>query len=192
MNLSRLRRAKLARPTAYVECPELKGWLFSEEEEPRFKVRGLNANEQLLAREETAKQERLRRTAQQIQPGTPNGEAVKEALLSVIGIAQGEHAQSLPYLIQLLLWGVIDEDGKRIFDHEVCAILHEHFPSTFLTLTNKIAELMGQPSEPALGERSRLSGQTPGSESRSPSVNTSDSPSTDRALISFPTTPSPQ
>jgi hypothetical protein len=192
MNLAKLRRAKLARPTAYVDCPELRGWLFGDDEAPRLKVRGLNANEQLLAREETAKQERLRRTAQQITPGTPNGEAVKDALLAVIGIAQGEHAQSLPYLIQLVLWGVIDEEGKRLFDHELCAILHEHFPGTFLTLTNKIAELMGQPSEPVLGERSRLSGQTPGSESRSPSPNTSDSPSIARALISSPTIPSPR
>ncbi len=192
MNLSRLRRAKLIRPTAYVDCPELKGWLFSEEEEARLKVRGLNANEQLLAREETAKQEKLRLTAQHIQPGTPNGQAVKDALLSVIGIGQGEHAQSLPYLIQLCLWGVIDEDGKRLLDHELCAILHEHFPGTFLLLTNTIAGLMGQPSESALGEPSRLSGTTQESESRLPLANSSESHSIDLDMTSSHMTTSPQ
>ncbi len=188
MNLTKLRRAKLVRPTAYVECPELKGWIFGDDEQPRLKVRGLNANEQLLAREDTARQEKFRREAQLMTPATPNGVAVKEALLTVIGAGQGELAQSLPYLIQLVLWGVIDEDGKRLFDHEIVAKLHEHFPATFLLLTNEIARLMGQPSESALGESSRASGGSPRLESPSPSPSTSENPSTKSEEISSPTT----
>lgn len=188
MNANKLRRVKLTRPSAYVPVPELKDWLFSEGEEPRLKIRGLNANEQLLCREESAAQEQLRQAAKGINPGTPNGIAVKEALLAVIGAGQGELAKSLPYLIQLVLFGVIDDDGKRIFDHEIAAILHEHFPASFLLLTNEIAKLMGEPSQPALSEPSRLSGVTPRPESPSPSPNISGNPSTNLEETSSPTT----
>lgn len=194
MNLNKLRRAssKLSRPTSYVPCPELKDWLFSEGEKPQLRVRGLNANEQLLCREETARQQKVRQEIGGITPASANGVAVKEALLAVIGAQQGELAQSLPYLVQLILFGVIDEEGKRLFSYQDAAILHEHFPATFLTLTNKIAELMGEPSGPALGESLGVSGQTPRSEIPSPSLSTSENPSMKSEETSSPMTDLPQ
>lgn len=189
MNLSKLRRAgaKLTRPTTYVPCPELKDWLFADGEKPQLKVRGLNSNDQLLVREETKKQEEMKRIAQALTPSTPNGTAVKDALLTVLGAEKGELSKTLPYLIQLVLFGVVDEEGKRLFEIQDVAILHEHFPVTFLELTGAISRLMGQPSESALGESSRASGATPRSEMPSPSVSTSESASMSADPTSSPT-----
>ena len=53
MDLEKFRRAKLERPTAVVELPELADF-FADGEKPVFLVRGLTSNENWLAREQKA------------------------------------------------------------------------------------------------------------------------------------------
>jgi hypothetical protein len=187
MNLKKLRRAKLVRPTAYVDVPELADWLFDEGEEPRLKVRGLTANEQFHIREQQLKRHPMLQLSEKLR-AAPEAEGcvvAEDVLKAAFGADKEAVTTSTAYSIELLVYGVIDEQGNRLFDYQDAVKISEHFPNVFIRLSNKINELMGAASvlqeDRRLGESPPSFGPTPTSKTPSPSLNDSGNASTSAA-----------
>lgn len=189
MNLKQLRRARLARPTTYVDAPELAAWgVFAEGEAQRVKIRGLTSQEIFLAKEQISKGSPLMKLALAANGnGAENGQVVAEALQHLLGT----DLKAIPYEIrwrqELLVKAAIDEEGLLIFDHQIAALLSEHFPDLFIRLTEATLRISGEASTD-LGEKLRRSGETSPLEIPSSTQSAEENFSTNADPISSPTT----
>jgi hypothetical protein len=186
MNLKKLRRARLERPTDYVPVPELAALMFDVGEVPRLKVRGLSANEIFLIKEQIQKGSPLQALAKAATTnGHGNSSELTQAFQQLLGTDPKAVAHENRYRQELLVKAVIDEEGQSILDHQDAARLSEFFPMAFLRLTDRIQTLMGEASTD-LGEKSRHSGETPALDPPSPSESDSISASSKSDPTSSP------
>ena len=115
MNLERFRQQKFEPPMAYVEVPELAlSGIFDEGESPRFKVRGLSANELYLAQEQVAKNSPLRTLAEAASNG--NKGELKHAFERILGTDANTTSGMLASKIEMCVRGVIDEKRAPLLD----------------------------------------------------------------------------
>lgn len=159
MDLHKFRQAALQRPTAEVELPELKTFLFGEEEKPVLLVRGLTFNEQFLAREHLQKNSVLAAIKSAFDKAaggdTKDLETIVERAFG--SVLDKRTAGETAYRIEIVLRGTVGPQDKPIFQRQDVVKLADHFPIQFHTLSTKILELSGDPSN--LGEQSNGSGQ---------------------------------
>lgn len=185
MNLKQLRRAKLARPTTYVDAPELAAWgVFAEGEKQQIKLRGLTANDLFTVREQIAKGSPLL-ALYKAANGNGDASGLTEAFKGLLGTDPKSIAYETRYRQELLVKAAINEDGSPAFDHQDVAVLAEHFPDLFVRLTEKIIKFCGEASTD-LGEKLRNSGETKALEPPAPLESASDSSSTKPDPISSP------
>jgi hypothetical protein len=159
MDLQKFRQTPFKRPTADVPVPELKDWLFRDGEEPLLHVRGLEFNEQQLAKNELRKNSvsgALKEAVDKAQAGDTK-DLVDVAAKLIAGSLDNKPAPETIYRIELLLRGVIDEAGKPVFSRQDLVRLAQHFPATFERVSDRINDLCGAPSH--LGELSNGHGQ---------------------------------
>lgn len=151
MDLHKFRSVKLKRPTAFVDCPELKGVLFAEDEQaPRLKVRGLTANELFVARE--AKDNNSITAAFQQALKSGNTGELTTVFKRVIGDGGSDAtAAELAFRVEIVRLGTLDDAGKRLFEHSDAVKLSEHFPLTFQNVSTQILSLSGEGSD--VGEK---------------------------------------
>ena len=183
MNKDRFRSKKLTRPTEYIEVPQLAGILFDEGEQPRLKVRGLDANELYLARQRRDENNPVRVMVKTLQESGQLQESIAEAFRGIFGDSTQTTAAATAYGTELIVMGTIDEAGKAILDYEDAARLGEHFPLVFMQLSNTIQKLSGEASV-LMGEVSGRSGATIASGAPSTSAKPEDNSSSKPSQIS--------
>lgn len=144
MKLDKFRNARFTRPTAYVEVAELVGIMFDKDEDPKLKVRGLTANEMYLAKESMSKNSPLRILAQAAAGGDKS--ALGDAFKRIMGNDRDAVAAETSFRIEILVLGVVDEEGEMVLDYADVAKLGEHFPAVFLRLSDRIHVLSGEAS----------------------------------------------
>lgn len=143
MKLDRFRNAKLKRPQDVVPVPELKDWLFTADEKPELIVKGLTSNQLFVAKEASQKNSPLRALSKAVGSGSET--EMVEAFKRFTG-ASDETTTETAYRIEMCIKGVVDENGKLIFDYSDAAKLSEHFPNVFVRVTDRISFLSGDSS----------------------------------------------
>lgn len=152
MNLDKFRAADLRRPTQEVELPELRGFLFDEQEKPVLLIRGLDFNEQFQAREELKSApvaEAMKEAIEKAFNGNQKPLVDETAKLVNAPLNSKPIAQTI-YRVALILRGTIKEDGTHLFQRQDVVKLYKHFPTSFEKLSDAINTLSGEPSR--LGE----------------------------------------
>jgi hypothetical protein len=133
-------QAPLSQRTEDVPVADLAAW-FGEGEPAVWRVRGLNANE--VQRAASAK-ERLGREAAMLDAITAGSRAeMAEELARILGRHHEDVEPETARRMEILIAGSVDPECTL----EIAGRLAEHFPITFITLTNKILALTGQGSE---------------------------------------------
>lgn len=190
MNKDKFRAAKFARPREIVKAPALAGVLFEESEPAQFVCVGLNANQLYMARQRRDENNPVRALVKTLQESGQLKNGIAEAMQNIFGDPDKATAAATAYSTELIVMGVIGEDGKPCLDYEDVTRLGEHFPVVFLELANTIQRLSGEGSTD-MGESRGPSGRTIASEAPSPSATGTENSSTRLALTSSPGAVSP-
>jgi len=145
--------AKLETRTEDVRVPELAAW-FGEGEEPIWRVRGLVANE--LVKSESAKQRLSRETALLDALASGKYSSIVEGFRSLVGRNDEEVDPEVARRLELLCFGSVQPECSM----ELSVRMGEHFPVSFLLLTNTILKLTGQGSDAPKKRKSSGDDQT--------------------------------
>lgn len=145
MNTDKFRSTKLVRPVKEFNSPQLAGILFDEGEDTIIYIRGLTANEMLVARE--SRENNSVRNALTRAIGSGIESEMAEAFKRLIGngVENKTTAAETAFRVEVLVGGITDAQGKaRTFSHDLAVKLADNFPNLFLEITTAILALTGE------------------------------------------------
>jgi hypothetical protein len=150
IDTQRLRDTKWERPVKDIPVPELaqSGILPTNNgSAATLRVRGLTGNQMFLAAEAKANHDLLKVFRDAFASRDP--EQIKAAATRAFNPAQsGETSAETAYRIEVLVMGVINDQGQPYLDYPDAVALAAHFPSTFIAVSSEILALSGEASHP--------------------------------------------
>lgn len=151
MDLSKLRNGDWHRPEATVDVPELV-FLFAEGEAPVLRVVGLSGNDYWCCLEAKKPSSVVKIITDAVTNlAKDHAEEIRDILTRVVkGEDLAKVHPEVAFRIEIVLRGVVKEDGTRLFEKPDVVRMCKHFSAAFYRLAMRIQELSDGPS--TLGE----------------------------------------
>ena len=141
IDIKKLQSQKWEKRTKVIPVPRLKDWA-NDKKKPTWTIQSLGTTE--IWKAEVAASEESRNAVEQLSTalvGKDIGEAA-EAVKALVGVSV-DIPQEMAKRIFLLTFASIDP----VCDLTTAGIIHEHFPTDFLNITQEILNISGQGSK---------------------------------------------